>query len=75
MLMKNFFLRKMMATQMKNVPKDQQEQILTLFEKNPELFMNLGKEIQEEMKKGKDQMSAAMEVMKRHEAELKALKE
>jgi len=65
----------MMATQMKNVPKDQQEQILTLFEKNPELFMNLGKEIQEEMKKGKDQMSAAMEVMKRHEAELKALKE
>jgi len=75
MLMKNFFLRKMMATQMKNVPKDQQEQILTLFEKNPELFMNLGKEIQEEMKKGKDQMSAAMDVMKRHEAELKTLKE
>jgi len=65
----------MMATQMKNVPKDQQEQILTLFEKNPELFMNLGKEIQEEMKKGKDQMSAAMDVMKRHEAELKTLKE
>ena len=42
-----------------------------MIEKNPDLFQKMGLEIQEEMKKGKDQMTASMEVAKKYESELK----
>ena len=58
---------------MKDVPKEQQEQILTLLQSNPEFFQKIAVEIEEETKKGKDQMAAAMTVMQRHQDELKKL--
>lgn len=68
---KNFFLRRIVKSQLKNVPVDEQERITKLVEKNPELFQTLALEMQEKMKQGKDQMTAAMEVMQAHEEELK----
>lgn len=70
---KDFFLRKMVESKMKDVPKEQQEQILTLLQNNPEFFQKIAAEIEEETKKGKDQMSAAMSVMQRHQDELKKM--
>lgn len=70
---KDFFLRKMVESKMKDVPKEQQEQILTLLQSNPEFFQKIAVEIEEETKKGKDQMTAAMTVMQRHQEELKKL--
>lgn len=70
---KDFFLRKMVESKMKDVPKEQQEQILTLLQSNPEFFQKIAVEIEEETKKGKDQMAAAMTVMQRHQDELKKL--
>ncbi len=73
-MLKNFLLKKMVEKQMAGVPKDQQEMIMKMIQENPELFKKIGEEIQEEMKKGKEQMLATMEVMKRHQSELQKLK-
>lgn len=60
-----------MKAQLKNVPEDQQQKILQAIEKNPDLFQNIGLEIQAKMKEGKDQMSATMEVIHNHQEELR----
>tara|TARA_Y100000310_G_C20402243_1_gene677974 strand:- start:556 stop:774 length:219 start_codon:yes stop_codon:yes gene_type:complete len=71
--MKDFLMRKMLQKQLKGVPEDQQEKMMKLFTENPELFQKMAVEIKEEMGKGSDQMTAAMEVAKRHRDELKDL--
>ncbi len=73
MSIKTFLMKKMLASQLKGVPQAEQDKILNMIEKNPELFQKVGLEIQEEMKKGKNQMAATMDVVKRHESELKGL--
>ncbi len=73
MSIKTFLMKKMLASQMKGVPQAEQEKIFTMIEKNPDLFQKIGSEVQEEMKKGKDQMAATMEVVKRYESDLKKL--
>lgn len=70
-MFKNFLLKKMLRTQ--GVPENQIDMVIGMMEKNPELFKEIAKEIQEKIKGGMDQMSASMEVMKKHEAELKKL--
>lgn len=73
MSIKNFLMKKMLASQMKGVPQAEQDKIFTMIEKNPELFQKIGLEVQEEMKKGTDQMAATMAVVKRYEDELKKI--
>jgi len=63
----------MLKKQMKDVPAEQQEQMMGMLEKNPELFERIAKEVQEEVKKGKDQMSATMMVTQKYQNELKGL--
>ncbi len=69
----NFLMKKLLQSKMKDIPAEQQEKIFAMIEKNPDLFKKIAEESQEEMKKGKSQMDAVMEVMKRYENELKAL--
>ena len=66
-------MRKMLSNQMKGVPQAEQEKIFQMIEKNPDIFQKIALEVQEEMKKGKDQMTATMEVSKKYESELKGL--
>ncbi len=66
-------MKAMLKSQMKNVPKEQQEMLLTLVEKNPDFFQKVALEIQEKVKNGKDQHSAAMEVMMKYKDELQKL--
>ena len=74
MAIQDFVLRQVMRAKMKDVPKEQQEQILTLVQKNPELFKKIGEEIDRRVKKGgENQMKATMEVMKKYRAELQDL--
>jgi hypothetical protein len=73
MSIKNFLMRKMLASKLQGVPQAEQDKLFALIEKNPEFFQKIAEEAQEEMKKGKDQMGAMMEIMKRHETELKKL--
>ncbi len=74
MSIKNFLMRKMLASQMKGVPQADQEKVFTMLEKNPDLFQKIGLEVQEEIKRtGADQMTATMKVVKKYEADLKGL--
>lgn len=70
-MLKNFLLRKMLKSQLKDVPQEEQEKLIAMIEKNPELFQKIATEAQAKMKDGKDQMSAMMEVMQSHQEELK----
>lgn len=74
MSMKSFLLRKMLASQMKGVPQADQDRVFNMIEKNPDLFQKIGLEVQEEMKKGVDQMTATMSIVKKYESDLKNLK-
>jgi hypothetical protein len=71
--MLNFFAKKMMESQLKNLPKDQQEKIMTAFQKDPEFFKNLADEIKKEVKSGKSQQVASMNVMMKHKDKLRDL--
>ena len=62
-----------MKSKLKDVPEAEQEKMIGMIEKNPELFQKIGLEVQNLMKQGKDQMSATMEVMQKYQEELKKI--
>lgn len=66
-------MKKMLKSQLKDVPQDQQDKLIGMIEKNPQLFQQIAKEAQAKMKDGKDQMTAMMEVMQNHQEELKKI--
>jgi len=70
-MFKNFLLKKMLRTQ--GVPEAQIDMVITMMEKDPELFKKIAEEIQAKIKEGKDQQSASMEVMQKYQEELKKL--
>ncbi len=72
-MFKEFFVRKLIESKMKDVPKEQRDMVISMIEKNPEFFQKLAEEIQVEIEKGGDQMTATMNVMKRHEESLRSL--
>ena len=76
-MLQKFLMKKMLKSQLKGVPEDQQDKLLAMIDKNPQLFMNIAKEVQQKMKsEGKDQMTAMMDVMKKYQSDLKkAMKE
>jgi hypothetical protein len=70
---KNFATKKLLETQLKNVPADQKEVIMNMLEKDPALFEKIAKEFQEELKKnGNNQMSAAMKIFPKYQREIVA---
>lgn len=73
MSIKNFLLKKMLKSKMKDVPESEQDKMIALIEKNPDLFQKIGMEVQQKMKEGKDQMAASMEVMQKYQDELKKI--
>lgn len=73
MSIKNFLMKKMLKSQMKGIPESEQDKMISMIEKNPELFQKIAEETQVLMKTGKDQMTAAMEVMKKYETDLKKI--
>lgn len=71
--LQNFLLGQAMKWKMKDVPAAQREQIMTLVQKNPELFKKIGEEVERRTKGGEPQMKATMEVMKKYRTELSQL--
>ena len=72
-MIKNFLMKKMLQKQLKDLPKEQQEAFSKAIEKNPKLFEKIAKEMQAEMKAGKNQMTAAMNVLPKYQKELQEL--
>lgn len=69
--LKQAAIKKMVQSQMKNVPADQQQMIMELVEKKPEVFQQMAKEMQAEMKNnGNNQMAAAMKVFPKYQKEI-----
>ncbi len=70
---KNFFIKKMVQHKMKGMPQAQQDMVIKLMEKNPELFKKIGEEIKQKTKEGTSEMTASMQVMRKYQAELQKL--
>jgi hypothetical protein len=69
--LKNFAIKKMLDSQMKNVPEDQKQMIMEMLEKNPALFEKIAKEIQAELKvNGNNQMAAATKILPKYQQEI-----
>lgn len=78
-MIKDFLMRKMLERQLKDVPKEEQEKMINMITKNPELFQKIALEVKAKVDGASgpkmDQMKATMEVMKKYENELRALKQ
>ena len=69
--LKQYALKKVLQSQMKDVPPDQQQMILEMIEKDPALFEKIAKEMQAELKNnGNNQMAAAMKVLPKYQKEI-----
>lgn len=68
--MLNFLMKKMVQRQIKHMPKDQQEMIMSLVAENPQLLKTISDEIQVKVKKGVDEQTAIMQVIIDHKEEL-----
>ena len=56
-----------------NIPEEEQQRILGIINRHPEIFVTIGKSIQEKMAAGKNQTEAAQEAMQEHKKELEAI--
>lgn len=63
----------MLGKQLKGLPKEMQDQIISMVEKNPKFFENMAKEIKTRTDAGQDQMMAMQSVAKEHQAELQQM--
>lgn len=69
--LKQFALKKVLESQMKDAPKEQKEMMMAMIEKDPNLFENIAKEMQAELKRnGNNQMAAAMKVLPKYQKEI-----
>ena len=70
MSLQSFLVRTYTNWKMKDVPAAQREMLVSLMEKDPQLFRKIGEEIERRKKGGESETKAAMEVMKKHRGEL-----
>ena len=56
----------MLASKLKEMPESQREKLIAAIEANPELFTMIAKEVESEVKGGKDQSAAPLSVMQKH---------
>jgi len=68
---KDFAVKKLLEKQLKGVPEDQKEMIMTMVEKDPKLFEKIAKELKAEMKtNNNNQQAAAMKVLPKYQKEI-----
>lgn len=72
-MFKEFFLKKMLQSQLKGagLTQEQQDKLIEMVTKNPELFKKIAEESQALIKsQGMDQMKAIMKVAEKYKTEL-----
>ena len=70
---KSFLTRKVMEKQLKHMPEEQRAIVMQMFEKKPELFEKIAKEVKEKKKGGQDEMLASAAVMQKYQSEMQEL--
>lgn len=73
MSLQSFLINQYAKWKLKDVPKEQREQMTAMVSKDPQLFKKIGEEIERRKKGGENEMKASMEVMKKYRAELAVL--
>lgn len=69
--LKQFAIKKVFQSQMKNVPEEQQKMIMEMIEKNPELFEKIATEVQSELKtNGNNQQAAMLKILPKYQKEI-----
>lgn len=63
----------MLKRQLAQLPKEQQEMIITMIEKNPKLFEKISEEIKVKIKNGISKQTASMSVFMSHKDEIQKL--
>ncbi len=69
----NFLMKAMLKRQLAHLPKEQQEMIITIIEKNPKFFEKISAEIQTKVKNGVPKQNAAMSVFMSHKDEIQKM--
>lgn len=72
-MLKEFLMKKMLKSQMKGIPEAQQDKIIEIVQKNPELFQKIAVEVKAEMDKGTEQQTATIKILQKYQAELKGI--
>jgi hypothetical protein len=72
-MFKEFLMKKLIQSKLKNLPKKEQELILKLVTKNPKLFEEIAMKIKKKTDAGADQMMATMTVMKEYQGQIQKL--
>lgn len=69
-MFKEFLMKKLIQSKLAHLPKDQQEKILAVVTKNPELFQEIALKIKAKIDGGMDQNKATMTVMMEYKDKL-----
>jgi hypothetical protein len=72
-MFKEFLMKKLLQSKLKDLPKKEQDRILTLVTKNPKLFEEIAMKIKKKTDAGADQMMATMTVMKEYQGQIQKL--
>ena len=67
---KDFFVKKLLESKLKGMPPEQRDMIVKLLQDNPALFEKIGGEIKQKTKEGKSETAAALETMRKYQAEI-----
>ena len=73
MSLQSFLIKQYAKWKLKDMPEAQREMMTELVSKDPQLFKTIGEEIERRKKGGESETKAALEVMKKHRAELAVL--
>ncbi len=66
-------MKTMLKRQLKNLPQAEQDRLITMIEKNPQLFTKIAQDIDKRVKGGMSQHEATMSVMKANQDELRKI--
>ena len=72
-MFKDFLMKTMLKRQLKGMSEAEQDRIINIVTKNPELFQKIAMEAQEHMKGGMEQAQAMQKVMLKYQDELKKI--
>jgi len=70
---KQIAMKKMLDKQLAGLSDDQKKLVMKMIEENPDFFEKIAKEIEAEVKAGKNQMAASMSVMKKYQGDLQKI--
>ena len=72
-MFKEFLMKKLLQSKLKDLPQKEQDRILALVTKNPKLFEEIALKIKKKTDAGADQMMATMTVMKEYQSQIQKL--